>query len=461
MDTRFSVHNTHLENPSEFPRIDPHLRQLSRLPLVHRSDLIAILPIHVPGIYTVSGGRQVGKTTLLKQWMAGLICNRVDPRRIFYITGELVDDHHSLVRLATDTLNEMADTAINYLIIDEVTYIKHWDKGIKYLADAGMLENVMLVLTGSDMLILKESRIRFPGRRGVHDEVDFHLYPLSFYEYVQLKATFTENELGVLTQPKADPHPDLIIRLYNEFGNYLIHGGYLTAINDMARHGKILPATFSTYSDWIRGDILKRNKREHYLKEILSALIKRYGSQITWNTLAQDLSIDHPMTVTDYVNLLASMDAVFIQPAIREDTLCAAPKKAKKIMFTDPFIYHAIRAWLFPVKDPFVHQIQPLLTEKSEASKIVEACVATLYRRYYPTFYIKAEGEVDIAYVNSNRFWPVEIKWTRQLHPKQLKQIAKYPHGRILTGLKVRGEINNIPTEPLPLAMLKLGIRDG
>jgi len=42
----------------------------------------------------------------------------------------------------------------------------------------------------------------------------------------------------------------------------------------------------------------------------------------------------------------------------------------------------------------------------------VEGNLATHYRRYYPTFYIKAEGEVDLAYIDRNRFHPVEVKWT-------------------------------------------------
>jgi len=28
--------------------------------------------------------------------------------------------------------------------------------------------------------------------------------------------------------------------------------------------------------------------------EILGGVIKRYGTQITWNSLSKDLSIDHP-----------------------------------------------------------------------------------------------------------------------------------------------------------------------
>lgn len=458
MDTRFLPHNTHLEEPGAFIQLDPHLRQLNKLPLVHRSDLIFRLSKLDTGIYTISGGRQVGKTTLLKQWMAKLIKDAVNPATIAFVTGELIDDHHSLVRLINEVLNEMPGGHLKYLIVDEVTYIKNWDKAVKYLADAGLLENVVLMLTGSDLIIIREARMRFPGRRGPSGTVDFHLYPLSFCEFVKLKSSFTPDEFSHFNEEsKVDPSADLMDRLFIEFENYLIHGGFLTAINDIAQHQQILPATLATYSDWIRGDVLKRNKRENYLLEIVGAIINRYGSQLTWNALVGDLSIDHPKTVADYIELLVSMDAVFVQPAIREDKLTAAPKKAKKVVFTDPFIFHALNFWLNPVDDPFTRQLKPLLADRQWSSKLTEACAVTHYRRRFPTFYIKAKGEVDLAYVSENRFWPVEIKWTRQLRPKQLKQIVVFPNGRILTQSKVKGQIQGLPTEPLPLALLRLG----
>ena len=60
---------------------------------------------------------------------------------------------------------------------------------------------------------------------------------------------------------------------------HLLHGGYLTAINDLAQYGGILPSTFATYSDWIRGDVQKRGKQETYLREVLSGIVKRYASR--------------------------------------------------------------------------------------------------------------------------------------------------------------------------------------
>ncbi|MBN2688158.1 MAG: ATP-binding protein, partial [Deltaproteobacteria bacterium] len=425
MDIRLQPHNIHLENPELFLCEDPHLKQLGKQALSHRSYLLDLLPRNKPGIYTLTGARQIGKTTLLKQWMNDLLSSRVNPESIVYFTGEIIDDHHVLIRLLTDVLEDMPHNELRYILLDEVTYIKDWDKGVKFLADAGMLEDAVLFITGSDGAIIKEARMRFPGRRGKEQSVDFHMYPLNFLETVRLRKRLSAEAVEALVLSD-DAESDFVEKLYEEFESFLMHGGFLTAMNDLEIHECIMPATFSTYSDWIRGDMLKRNKQERYLFEILGAIVKRYGSQVTWNSLAKDLSIDHPRTIADYVNLLEEMDAVFVQSAIIEDKLAAAPKKARKLMFADPFIYHSIKSWLEPTRDPFKEQVVNVLGSSGQTSELVEATVITHYRRAFDTYYIKAEGEVDIAYVDGKTFFPVEIKWARQIRPKDLKQISKY-----------------------------------
>ena len=299
------------------------------------------------------------------------------------------------------------------------------------------------------------ARMRFPGRRGTAAVSDFHLHPLSFNEYMTLEGK-TGRLDSYLAEPSTMPE-DLLDLVYAAFDRYLLHGGYLTAINDLAQHGAIRASTFATYSDWIRGDVLKRGKQETYLREILSAIVKRYTSQVTWNGLAQDLSIDHPKTVADYIEVLERMDAVAVLPALMEDKLGPAPKKARKLMFSDPFILHAVRAWLEPAADPFDRQVLPLLHDPIWASQVVEACVANHFRRFFPTYYIKAQAEVDIAYVRNGRFWPVEINWNNQLRPKTLKQIARYGNGEIWSKSRQAGEINGVKVLPLPMELLRVG----
>jgi predicted AAA+ superfamily ATPase len=113
------------------------------------------------------------------------------------------------------------------------------------------------------------------------------------------------------------------------------------------------------------------------------------------------------------------MDAAFVQAALVEDKLTAAPKKARKLMFADPFIFHAVSAWLTPREDPYSRQVKLIVSDPDWAARLAEACVVTHYRRFYPTYYIKAEGEVDVAYVDQNRFWTRSMDQTTQAEKPQ------------------------------------------
>ena len=86
-----------------------------------------------------------------------------------------------------------------------------------------------MVLTGSDLVIIQEARMRFPGRRGAADIVDFHLYPLNFSETVQLKTDLASEISDQLMDSRVTPPGDAVRKLYRAFDNYLIHGGFLTA----------------------------------------------------------------------------------------------------------------------------------------------------------------------------------------------------------------------------------------
>lgn len=451
MDTEFLPNNTHLDSPKHFDRNDPHLRRMKLEKYIFHSPIIKQLPTDIPGIYNLGGARQIGKTTLLKQWMLSLLKTGCPPAAIAFLSCELIVDEQSLYRIVTNQLSDMPKKGMRYLILDEITYVLNWDKAIKYLADTGAFENVVVVISGSDLTMMQEARKRFPGRRGKADKVDFHYYPLSFRQCLQLK-----NKLKKDFNPKIEPSEKFIKMLYEEFNPYLIHGGFLTAINEYATTKSISNRTLATYSDWIRGDIIKHGKKEHYLREILTAVIKHYSSQISWRNLVSAISIDHTQTAIDYITLLESMDAAFVQTALIEDKLVGAPKKNRKFMFCDPFIFHAIRSWLNPKKNAFEEQITASIKNNKLCSLLVESVAVTHFRQFYPTHYIKAESEVDVAYIDKNKFWPIEVKWTNQLRSNDLKQILKYKNGEIWAKVQTVKKINNTPILPLPWALLGL-----
>jgi len=430
----FLIHNQFKESIARYKSFDPHLRKIKDLPFKYRSSLIDAPEFHIPGVYLITGGRQVGKTTFIKQFILKLLTKgKCKPENILFLTGELIDSHHILRRMIEKFYNQKA---FQYLFVDEVSYILEWDKSIKYLADSGIFEHMSVILTGSDNQIIRTAMKRFAGRRGKADKVDFVFLPISFKESVILKnpklnllcEKITE---APVTQPIEEycEYHEVLMRYFLE---YLLHGGYLPAISDYLTKKTISNAVFNTYVEWIIGDVLKHNKSEHYLYEILKGIKATYSSQISWNNLAKHLSIDHHKTVADYCMLLQSVNVIYILEALSEHKLSAAPKKNKKLYFRDPFIYHSVLSHI-EQNYSFV-SMKERLNKPRYASQFVETAVIDHCKRWNSTFYIKGKkGEVDVAILQNKTFYPIEIKWTKQLRREELKQIKQYENGIILT----------------------------
>jgi predicted AAA+ superfamily ATPase len=441
MKEEFQIHNQFRDSLDRFLREDPHLRRAAAQPFTYVSDLVNTPAFLEPGIFMLTGGRQVGKTTCLKQFLAKLLGEkRLLPEQVSFLTGELIHDD---TELRHEIMSELCGkSGWQVMVVDEISYIKDWDKAIKFLADAGILDHVTLLVSGSDSAILREAMKRFAGRRGRAAQVDFVFHPLGFAESVVLKVPElrglvtacqqTENHRDVPGLAEAWP------RLETLFQEYLRHGGYLTAIADLLRGGRIEAATFRTYAEWLRGDILKHNKQEKYLLEVLRGMLRTYASQISWVSLAKELSIEHHKTVSDYVAILEDMHAVMVQEALVEHTLSAAPKKAKKLYFEDPFIFHAVETML------------GMMNAESTPALVETVAVAHFSRKFGKIYYIKgAKGEVDIAYLQGDTFHPVEIKWTTQLRPEELKQVMVYPNALILGRQRTAARVAHVPYLPL------------
>lgn len=441
MKDEFQIHNLFRESPERFYREDPHLRRAALQPFSYVSPLINAPEFLEPGILMITGGRQVGKTTCLKQFIVKLLNEgKLRPDHISFMTGELIRDDDELRREIVSELEGKSGWQV--IVVDEIGYVKDWDKAVKFLADAGSLQTATLILSGSDSAILREAMKRFAGRRGRSAQVDFVFHPLSFAETVTLKVP----ELSGLVA--ACKHADCSIDWpdYQErlpqleilFDEYLLHGGYLTAIADMLKGARIEAATYRTYAEWLRGDILKHNKQEKYLLEVLRGMMKTYASQVSWVSLAKELSIEHHKTVSDYVAILEDMHAVIVQEALAEHTRSASPKKAKKLYFEDPFIFHAVEIMLGKVN------------VESTPALVETVAVAHFWRKYGKSYYIKgAKGEVDIAYLQDETFFPVEIKWTTQIRPEELKQVMLYKNSLILGRQRTPGRIAHIQYFPL------------
>ncbi len=425
MPSQLQQHNRFKESLKSFEEQDPHLTKLADMKLNHPLDWWKALNLAVSGIYILSGGRQVGKSTSCKLLIRHCLKKKLlPPTHIFYLACDQIFDAKELSATIRDLLDNIMHE--NFLIIiDEVTFVKDWDRVIKGLADAGYFHHGVCILTGSDTLILKEAAMSFPGRRGEADVVDFHLYPLSFREYVKLREK-TEK----VTEEK----------LRQLFDDYLICGGYLRAINDLEKNGSVSAATYTTYQQWIRGDFLKRGKSEEYLLTVLTALLTIGVSSVSYSGISAKIGLMKKDTCIDYIRLLERMDAIFSLQSFDQNKKQGFPRKDRKFHFLDPFIYRAVHSWL--VKEG-------MLNHEATETMLVEACVASHCHRLGRTFYFKGQGEVDvIRIINNKQYQAIEVKWANQIKPADLKTLQHFKDSIILTKGQV-GKVDGVTAIPV------------
>jgi predicted AAA+ superfamily ATPase len=384
--------------------------------------------------------------------MAELLARGIQANRIAYLTCELYLDGEELRAQLTTLLEEMPATGMRFLLLDEVTYVTDWDRVVKFMADAGSLHDCFVLLTGSDHVLIQDSLKRLPGRRGVADQHDFHLHPLSFHAFCQLRGQLDAELLNELATAGLDaPLPQLpesfLSDLEDELRQFHVTGGFLTAINDFAAQGEVRPSTLRIYSEWIRGDVLRANRSERFLRELLGSIDTRYGSQVTWNSLSRELSIQSPNTIADYAGLLERMDAVRILPALDEQRRSAAPKKARKLYFADPFIHRAVRSLL--------QRSGPELGSEEHLQQELEAVFAAHVHRRTDAYYIKGAGEIDIAFYDHDSLQLIEVKWSRQLRPELMKEIRRRDQGIVAARVRSEGRLGSIRVLPAAVVLLR------
>ncbi len=429
----YQNHNKHWVSPEEFQNNDPHLSKLKDIKWIAQYEFNKEFPTDIPGIYTLSGGRQLGKSTCFKQQMLKLVHSGVKPAEIFYLACDTILDRKDFYQVIKYFLENNVSKK-GYLFIDEVTFVKEWDLTIKALADEGLFENVICCLSGSDQIFLQEAIYRLPGRRGQSERLDFEIKPLLFQEVISL---LSDKEASQITLDEC-------------FSRYLITGGYITAINDFYRNHEVRFATYRVYQQWIVGDFMRLNRNQKNLLQVLFAIINCYGSQVSFQTLSQHTEGLSKDTVNQYCSILERLGVIAIQHALDQNKLRAAPRKYKKIHFLDPFIARAI------------HQLvdrQYQRVQSPEESLLVESVVYNYFIRKYTTYYIKGDGEVDIAYIDQDHFIPVEIKWRNQIRAKDLKQVKKYPNAFILARQKGETIIDGV--KALSLVSFLAGKRGG
>ena len=221
-------------------------------------------------VLLILGPRQVGKTTLLKNFLqkTKLKCKLV--------SGENIIVQDVLSSQNFDRIKEFAE-GYDLLAIDEAHKIKGVGLGLKIIVDN--IPGIKVIATGSSSFeLLGQTGEPLTGRKRT-----LMLFPVAQLELNKIYNKF---------------------ELKENLRDYLVFGSYPEVLTQKSRNRKIEILHELTES-YLLKDILEfeRIKGSRYLFNLLRMLAYQVGSQVSFNELAQNLGVD-VKTVARYIDLL-------------------------------------------------------------------------------------------------------------------------------------------------------------
>ena len=340
---------------------------------MYNRDLLSVIKdkcFHKKAIL-VLGARQVGKTTLLKQF----IQERTD--EVLYLNCDDALTVSQLTNRNVRQLQLLIGTA-KIVVIDEAQKVDNIGLTLKMMVDN--IPDVQVIATGSSAFELR-NRLNEPltGRK-----YEYRLYPISTNEIYK-----TDGYLDVQRQMESR----------------LIYGSY----PDILTHGAEAHELLNSLTDsYLYKDILASEnlRKPELLDKLLRALAFQVGSEVSYHELSQMIGSD-AKTVERYIELLEKCFIIFRLHGLSRN-LRNELKKAKKIYFYDNGVRNAV-----------IQQFAPLDMRNDvgalwENFFISERIKFNHYRQHYCNIYFwrtKSQQKIDYIEESNGSFEVFEMKW--------------------------------------------------
>jgi len=441
----------------ELIREDEKISDFDQETFQYIPPLLSAFPENTDAVLTLRGPRQIGKSTTLKLLIRKLLLeNRLPRKNIFYFSLDRIEDFNQLYDLLECYFRNVRHGQKRerlYLFLDEISFVREWQRAIKAMADNGRLKNTTILLSGSNLLDIRGGAERMPGRRGKLAKLDYEQLPLTFAEFIRLK----EPEIDLLSREGLAFYQDTLLHGFEEF---LLTGGFPLAINLFYNSGHVSSWVYQLYLSWIEGDIGRAGKLERNLYQIMSRVIAHQATPVSWLGLGREAGIASHATVQEYVEILEKMYVLQVVPFIDLSSGTARYRKNRKIYFQDPLIFHCFSGKNSGIGDGFYTESRRFLNNPADKSKLVESVVGVHLKRYLgECYYWQGKKEIDFVVAGGNKLHFIEVKYQEQAKLSDFKWLDKtLPKGaRLLVTTKHQTKnASGIRMIPIPIFLVKL-----
>ena len=270
----------------------------------HIQDVAPYLEANV--IKLITGPRRAGKSVYALQILSG--------KNYAYLN---FDDTQLLGAFNEDAVMQaLAEVypGYEYLLLDEVQNLDSWDAWVSKLYRRG----VNLVITGSNAnLLSSEMSTLLTGRY-----VEIQILPFSMEETLKYREVPVNAEL-----------PDEKAKLFIEMDDYLKKGGYPEIVKNREIEQAYLTALFDSI---ILKDVAQRHKIRKIteLYDLADYLISNYSNPLSYNEIAEELSLGSVTTVKKFCGYLAEPYLFFYLPRYN-NKLKEMKKAPRKVYVVD------------------------------------------------------------------------------------------------------------------------------
>lgn len=345
-------------------------------------------------ISIILGARQVGKTTLVKHFLAG--------KKAVFLNLDIEVDKNRFLALAELEPAEAVKTVgdPNFIIIDEAQRLKDTSRIVKGWYDAAVKPKI-IILGSSSLDLINQSAESLTGRNE-----KLFLPPLLFKEIIASQSWFSNNfNKNSLIKNFRPPINSLLL-------NSLIFGNYPETITSADKQEYLL----NLASDYLLKDVLQLGliKTPDLIKKLLMLLAHQVGAEVSTSELAGNLGISK-ITIDRYLDLLEETFIIFRLPAFSTNPRKEIVK-SHKIYFYDNGIRNALLNEFS--LNPFRGDIGGLW-ENWVIAEFAKENLLTGRKKNLFFWRSRAKSEVDLVVKESGNISAYEIKWKKQAVKKK------------------------------------------
>lgn len=343
----------------------------------------------MPLVKILTGVRRSGKSTLLKLIIKRLIEEKgvTNEQIVSYRFDSMEYDEMTAKQMFSELKSRIIPDKKTYFFLDEVQEISGWEKVVNSIQSD---YNVDLYVTGSNSRMMSsEISTYLTGRY-----VSFHIYTLSFQEYLTFKAHYSENFLDPIA----------------EFPNYIRQGGFPATHLQKYSDDEIYTIVRDIYNSTIFSDIVRRNqiRKIDQLERVVKFTLNNIGNTFSAASISNYLKAEHRSLDNETVyNYLSKLEKAYLLHRCSRYDL-----QGKELLKTQEKFYLADTALRYAILG---------YNEDSIASALENAVYLELCRRGY-SVYIGKIQDAEIDFVAEKQNQKLYIQVTQEIRSEKTEK---------------------------------------